>query len=344
MTLKQALPIFWKYLAVVAMSCMLALVISNEGRAQERPASAYADAGGLPVETVNTEWRDAARGRTLPVRVVAPGKATDGARFPVILFSHGLGGSREGGRLWAEHWASHGYLVIVLQHPGSDEAVWKGSTGTEAAAKLRAAASFTNLGLRAGDVQFAIDEATRRAKAGEGVFAHADISRVGLSGHSFGAQTTLAVSGQTNPAVRGQSALDTRVVAAIAFSPNARNKKQLDRQFGDIRIPFFSITGSADGAVLDDGTEPADRTLPYRHMPAGGKYLVVFAGGDHMVFGGHALRGKRSERRDREIQRHVKSATLAFWQAHLRNDADARRWLENDFAATLAPDDLYEWK
>ena len=39
-------------------------------------------------------WRDAARGRDLPVRIRMP----DGSgRVPVVLFSPGLGGNRQGG-------------------------------------------------------------------------------------------------------------------------------------------------------------------------------------------------------------------------------------------------------
>ena len=74
----------------------------------------------------------------------------------------------------------------------------------------------------------------------------------------------------------------TSAPAAIAFSPNARNKTNLARQFGDIKLPFFSITRSDDGSILDDGTRPEHRRLPYENMAPGQKYLVVFSGGDHI--------------------------------------------------------------
>src|SRR3990167_3541328 len=57
-----------------------------------------------------------------PVRVFVPGGK---GAFPVILFSHGLGGSREGNRFLGEHWARRGYVAVFLQHPGSDTGVWK---------------------------------------------------------------------------------------------------------------------------------------------------------------------------------------------------------------------------
>src|SRR5690606_947506 len=42
------------------------------------------------------------------------------AHLPVVVFSHGLGGSREGYRYIAEHLCSHGYIVILPSHAGSD--------------------------------------------------------------------------------------------------------------------------------------------------------------------------------------------------------------------------------
>ena len=62
------------------------------------------------------------RGRELPLRIRVPD--APGTRA-AILFSHELGGSVDGGRTWGEHWASHGFVVIHLQHRGSDESVWR---------------------------------------------------------------------------------------------------------------------------------------------------------------------------------------------------------------------------
>jgi predicted dienelactone hydrolase len=366
MTIRKAMPFFWKYLMVVATSCVLAFIISNESHAQEvKPAttaiaksvSADANSYGMPgkyaVSTIDQQWRDAARERMIPVRVIAPKDiapkdvaATD--RFPVIIFSHGLGGSKTGGKYWGEHWASHGYIVVHLQHLGSDESIWRDKKAADVASSLKGAMTMTNLGLRVGDVQFAIDEINKRSKDKEGVFANADASKIGMSGHSFGAQTTLALAGQASPAVRGQTGFDKRITAAIALSPNARNKTNLDKQFGDIRMPFFSITGSKDGAVLDDGTEVAHRMMPYQNMPSGNKFLAVFEGGDHMVFGGQTLGIRRPQTaRDGEIQADVKAATLAFWDNYLKGQQAALQWLKDSqagFKSMLSINDVFEYK
>ncbi len=358
MTIRKAMPLLWKYLLVVATSCMLAFVISREARAAEPnvqelpPANSYEQAGVYSIDVIDQEWRDQGRERTIPVRILAPrlplqdGK--DALRSPVIIFSHGLGGNKSGGKFWGEHWASHGFIVVHLQHPGSDESIWQSKSTADAVTGMKSAMTMNNLGLRVGDVHFVIDEIVKRGRAGEGVFKFADTTRIGMSGHSFGAQTTLSVAGQSSPAVRGQSGFDKRITAAIAFSPNARNKTNLEKQFGDIRMPFFSITGSKDGAVLNDGTEVAHRVLPYQKMPPGDKYLTVYEDGDHMVFGGHKLGGRRPQtERDSEIQNDVKASTLAFWNAYLKDSASAKKWLsasQGGFSTLLAARDVFETK
>ena len=67
--------------------------------------------------------QDATRDRALPIRVYLP-VASKAA--PVVLFSHGLGGSRENNPYLGKHWSARGYAVVFVQHPGSDESVWKG--------------------------------------------------------------------------------------------------------------------------------------------------------------------------------------------------------------------------
>ncbi|MEY2953463.1 MAG: hypothetical protein RLZZ401_1550, partial [Pseudomonadota bacterium] len=46
---------------------------------------------------------------------------------PLVVFSHGLGGSREGYSYLGKYWASKGYASLHLQHPGSDRSIWSGN-------------------------------------------------------------------------------------------------------------------------------------------------------------------------------------------------------------------------
>ena len=70
------------------------------------------------------DWVDTARQRHVPVKIYLPEKGA--GPFPVIVFSHGLGGSREAYEYLGRHWASYGYVIAHIQHEGSDDQVWKG--------------------------------------------------------------------------------------------------------------------------------------------------------------------------------------------------------------------------
>jgi len=80
--------------------------------------------GPFQVRVLLFDWTDAKRSRTVPVKIYFPSPARTSC--PLIILSHGLGGSRQGYRYLGEHWATHGYISLHVQHPGSDESAWKG--------------------------------------------------------------------------------------------------------------------------------------------------------------------------------------------------------------------------
>jgi fermentation-respiration switch protein FrsA (DUF1100 family) len=294
-----------------------------------------AQPGAFAVGNLEQVWHDAARNRDVPVKIYYPkteaGKESPG--FPVIIFSHGLGGSREGYSYLGEHWASCGYVSVHLQHHGSDKEVMHGLRPLKA---LREAAAVpANATNRPLDVSFAIDRLTAlNSDLSFPLHGKLDLVRLGVAGHSFGAFTTMAVAGAHFPALSGQSGyLDPRVKAAIAMStPKTQNN---DEAFDDIKIPIFHMTGTKDESpgrqrgndvdpVVGD-TKAAERLWPFRHTLHAPAYLLVFEGGDHMVFSGR-LTASRST--DTEFQARILSGSTAFWDAWLKDDKDARQWLE----------------
>jgi predicted dienelactone hydrolase len=343
-------------------------------------AADYTARGPFSVDTITLNWTDSARNRTLPLLIrvpVAAKKANDtgpdrdperaadkgaAALLPVILFSHGLGGSREGGRAWGEHWASHGYLVIHLQHPGSDSAIWKDAGSKLAIMRgMKQAMSPEQLIARVVDAKFVLDELERRARAGDALARRADLTRVGMSGHSYGAITTQALAGERmgRDGQSGDKLADPRFKAFIAFSPSggrSRGDSSPGQRFEAMRAPFLGITGSEDGGVAS-GESAADRLIPFAHMPGPDKYLLVLDGADHMVFNGQPemgklrrLRGRQADsgaadRDDTVFYPPVLGASTAFWDAYLRGDAAARRYLGSDaFERELVRADVWRSK
>jgi predicted dienelactone hydrolase len=292
--------------------------------------------GPWVVKTVLLDWKDARRNRLVPVRIYWPD--APGRKFPVIIFSHGLGGSRDGYAYLGQYWASFGYVCVHLQHEGSDAAVWENLPAAEVMPALRKAAVLPANALnRPLDVSFAIDKLEQLNESDPTFKGRLNLDQIGVAGHSFGALTTLAIAGEVFTTPRGEKLAwpDPRVKAAIAMSEAApADKRQWDGAFAKIAIPMMHLTGTLDDSPIGE-TKAADRRVPFDHIPAArDQYLIVLQGGDHMVFSGRTrlqgpMAGAGNAAMDPTFQVLIQQATTAFWDATLKNDERARKWLDD---------------
>ena len=271
-------------------------------------------------QTLDLSVHDAARSRDIPVRIYLP---ADAKSAPVVLFSHGLGGSRSGGEYLGEQWAARGYVAVFVQHPGSDDAVWKEAAPEERMAALRKAASLENFLLRVRDIPAVLDQLEAWNKDGP-LARRMDLTKIGMSGHSFGAVTTEAVSGETF-AVSGTKLTDARIRAAVIMSPSAPVSTTAEQAFGAVKVPWLLMTGTKDTAPIG----PADlksRLAVYPALRGAPKYQVVLDNAEHSAFTDRALPGDR-EPRNPNHRRVILALSTAFWDAYLRGDKEALAWL-----------------
>jgi predicted dienelactone hydrolase len=303
-------------------------------------------AADYSVGTSNLNLHDSARNRNIPLKIYYP-KTSKTERFPVIVFSHGLGGSREGYGYLGRHWAGHGYIVVHLQHAGSDSEVWQNvPPGQVMQAMRRAAVQPGNAVNRVKDVTFAIDQLESLNKQPGPLQGRLDMNRIGVGGHSFGAMTSLAVAGETFITAKGEEVFspDHRVKAALALSaPVPKNKDRWKSAFATIQIPCLHMTGTEDNSPLGE-TSPEERRVPFDYTFTADAYLIIFQGGDHMVFSGMTRNAARVEK-DALIHGVIKDSSLAFWDAYLRGDAAAKAWLtDGDLAKRLSATGTFEKK
>lgn len=293
------------------------------------------------VAILREDWFDAKRNRSVPVKVYSP--APGNGPFPVILFSHGLGGTREGYEYLGQFWAGHGYVAVHLQHAGSDDGVWKNAgIGKRMSAMQSAAKNPRNAMERVQDVSFVLDQLEPRCRTNAVWSARLDLKRVGVAGHSFGAHTTLAVAGAAYSSFGLGSGREARVLAAIPMSaPAPANKSRLDEAFVGVKIPCLHMTGTQDNSPIGE-TKAAERRLPFDHCRNSDQFLITFTGGDHAIFGGRERRLDGGK--DAEFQRLICLSSLAFWDAYLRNDAQAKQWLTAKFKAALGKEGVFEVK
>jgi predicted dienelactone hydrolase len=333
----------------ILLSTLLACPSQAAPLAQERAAydPLAVESNGEARPTIDLDVVDPARSRTVPVRVWLP--EGPGPR-PVLLFSHGLGGSRTNNSYLGKHWSARGYAVVCLQHPGSDESVWKDARPRERMTALESAASLENLELRIGDVSAVLDQLERWNRAeGHALFGRFDLARVGMSGHSFGAVTTQAVSGQARPALRPgaqpkpASPREPRVRAAVAMSPSAPTLGDPAAAFGSVALPWMLLTGTRDESPIGR-TDPQSRLKVFPALPPGGKYELVLEGAEHSAFSERALPGDARSRNPNH-HRAILALTTAFWDAYLLEDAAARAWLDGEGPrSVLEPADRWQRK
>ncbi|RYD23642.1 MAG: dienelactone hydrolase [Verrucomicrobiaceae bacterium] len=281
--------------------------------------------------------KDAGRDRTLPIRVYLPaGKAA----APVVIFSHGLGGSRDNNPYLGNHWAKRGYVVVFLQHPGSDETVWKDTPRAGRMGAMREAASANNLILRVKDVPAVLDELGKwNGEKDHPLHARLDLRHTGMSGHSFGAVTTQAVAGQSAAGGR-MSFTDSRISAAVMFSPSPPKLGDPAAAFSSIRIPCLLMTGTLDTSPIGN-TGAEDRLKVFPHLTQAPAWQVVFDKATHMSFGDRDLQGNPED--GNRYHQPILALTTAFWDAELRGNKDAEAWLVGEAAkSVMKPGDRWE--
>lgn len=283
---------------------------------------------------------DAARNKDLPLKVRFPQAAT-GPR-PVIVFSHGAGGSGEAFSELTTHWASYGYVVILPTHSDSIKLLQqKGEDLSWRKNDLKQLIRNVHPYERLDDVRFILDSFdTLEAQipglkdaAGKGLL---DRKRIGMAGHSAGALTTqMAFGVKVRQQILGEpvGVGDPRFQAAIVISGQGLTKRMFtEKSWEDLRKPMLVITGSLDKSSLTAET-PESRQQPFEFAPAGDKYLIFIEGATHSSFAGKktsALLGEKPTSDLGMITGVTASGTLAFWDAYLADNADAKAYLQSD--------------
>jgi predicted dienelactone hydrolase len=284
------------------------------------------------VAVILTQWTDPARDRTVPVKIYHPQNGA--GPFPIIIFSHGLGGSRDTYEYVGRGWASHGYIVAHPQHLGSDSAIWQ----TDAAASRQSLQKILfnpeNSINRTQDVTFAIDQIIHSEGDTAPLRGKIDASAIGVSGHSFGAMTALQCAEH-----------DKRVKAIVAMSTPIppEVKAQATDEFAKIKVPCLHLTGTRDSGMTAP-TPPEYRRIPFDQMEKADQYLITFEGGDHMVFTGRRVLDHKLPNDDL-FHDLILQSTTAFWDAYLKGDAGAKNWLASGpFQVELGTHGVFEKK
>jgi predicted dienelactone hydrolase len=280
--------------------------------------------GPVAVRIDKGEWTDAARGgRKVPYKIYRP-ETMDAAAYPLVIWSHGLGGTRDGAGFLGRYLSSHGYVHAHIQHDGTDDALWRGMPGHPWDNIRKATIPWETVRNRYLDVPFALNNL-------QGMYeGRLDFSRLGMSGHSFGALTTQVIAGQLAGRETTEDLSDPRIKAGILYSPVPAFRHQIGGLdvYASIKKPLLHMTGSEDASPVE-GFGPDRRMEVFEGAGNADQYLFFLNGADHMVYNGS--RGQLESYDD--IGKHqdmISIVAKAWWDAWLNGDAAARAWLTQD--------------
>jgi len=314
-----------KSLCVVHGFAYWAWIVAGVVAAADKLELAYkADSGPMQVEiSQRLVLKDAKRNKELQLRISFP-KET--GPFPVVVWSHGAGGSKDNYTPLVEHWASHGYVVIQPTH----------SDSRSLAAKFSDPVFFGDWQSRPADISFILDSISEIETIEPAVQGRLDAKRVGVGGHSFGANTAQLIGG-AKAVVRGEekSFVDARARAVMLLSGQGPGEMLTEKSWMAFEKPMLVVSGSADGPTRTG--QPAEwRKRPYELSPAGDKYLVWVEGLDHGYGGITGVNFNPKNKPNPEHVRYTKIVTLAFWDAYLKERSDARDYLNSDKLPALS--------
>jgi len=260
------------------------------------------------------EWLDTVRGdRPVKYKIYYPDIETD-TPLPVILWSHGLGGTQDGAGFIARFLASHGYIHVNIGHEGTNDSLWRGKDGHPWDNIRKAKIPWEDVRNRYLDVPYALEMMKTIDLP-----MMPDFENMGMSGHSFGALTTEPEDFSVNA-----------FKCALAYSPvpNIRIPLPAEQVYSAIKFPMMHMSGTEDHSPLD-GDIHAGRDEIFKYAGQGQMQIQVILGkADHMVFNGS--RGQLPDYDGMDLNKdQIKILALAWFDYYLKGDAESGQWLHD---------------
>jgi predicted dienelactone hydrolase len=322
--------------------------------------------GRFPWKQYSLKQLDTVRGRFIATDVYLPSVQ---APAPVIVISHGIGTDSSNFTYLASHLASHGFVVVLPNHPGSDtkqlSSLLGGRTNEVAEAK-----EFIERPL---DVKYILDHLERLNQSDPLYKGRMNMQQVGVFGQSFGGYTALALAGaklnfeELQQDCNQQALKDTwnvslllqcrvldlagtkyaqqydlhdkRVKSVIAVNPISSSIFG-EESLSQVSIPVMIVASS------DDTVAPAvyEQILPFSWIGSSDKYLVMLKGGTHFSVIGN---GKTSERQlalpsevigddPAQARRYMQSLTLPFFESYAAGTSKYLPYLNAAYAKKIS--------
>lgn len=280
---------------------------------------------------------------------------------PVVVISHGVAEDRTTFAYLAQHLASYGFAVTVLEHPGDNAQIFERFFA--GLGKPPTSIEFIN---RILDIKYLLDELQQRSKSELTLKRRLNLQQVGVIGHSLGGYTVLTLAGakinfeqlrkycvnnnslNMSILVQCQAAQlpfatyfvhEERVKAVIAVNP-VTSMLLGESGVSQIQVPSMIVAGS------EDIVTPAvpEQIRPFTWLTTADKYLAVLENGTHFSVLDYS--GAESNvlpvlpsmiGENPELARsYLNALSVAFLQTHLANRPEYRFYLSASYAKFIS--------
>ncbi|WP_186376195.1 alpha/beta hydrolase [Hyella patelloides] len=314
-------------------------------------------------ETLN--FHDRKRNRSFTADLYRPKVNT---YIPVIVISPGLGADSNNYDYLAQHLASYGFAVAVVNHPGSDrqriEDFFRGINR-----EIVEAQEFID---RPRDISYLLDELQQQQLTNPATNSHLNLEQVGIIGHSFGGYTALALAGaklniehlQTYcqsdaidydsfnfslllqclaaelSTTKNYQLSDSRIQAIFTLNPI--NSSIFGQQgLSKITLPITFVAGSSDiiaPALLE-------QIKPFTWLESPHKYLLLIEKGHHVYNNSKTFDLIANEPKNNTFylklsREYLKAMSLAFMQTYIAKRNNYPIFLNSSYAQFLSQDFL----
>lgn len=318
--------------------------------------------GSFTWQKTTLTLNDSKRGRKFIVDLYLPNRLST---IPVLVISHGLASDRTNFADLAQHLASHGFAVAMLEHPGSDrqqlENLLRGM-----AKEVVEPNEFVN---RPKDVSYLLDELQQLNKSNPTMQGRLNLQKVGILGHSFGGYTALAVAGAklnfkllqrecrssvidlntTNLSgllqcqalylspTTNYRLQDKRIGAVFAINPIS-NSVFGETNLSQVRVPVLLVAGSRDLIT------PAliEQVCPFTWLTTPNKYLLWIQGGTHFYSGQASgnnvlsISPELASPNSALARRYLKRLSLAFAKTYIAAQPEYRVYLQASYVQSIS--------
>lgn len=266
--------------------------------------------------------------KDLLLRVTYPeardGESPEGEKYPLIIFSHGGRCSRDAYTEFADHWASHGYIVVQPAHLDS--------LSIEPPANLRGMQMMNTAVLtRRMDLPYIIDSISTIEALVPALRERIDAERIVAAGHSLGGATAMAVTGviMVDPSTDQEFGfLDERFDALLLITNPGNSPMMPDDPWRFVALPTLVTTGTNDVSSL----ARAIKSKSVFQFPEGAQFAdtpnhYLFIDDMNHYLGGLICKPRPGDTPDRGAARIINGVSIAFLDAYMKDDAVALAFL-----------------